>query len=254
MHCPFIAANWKMHKVRDDALGFARELAERLPHASELDIVLFVPSLYVAEISLLLQDSIVHVGVQNLFWEEFGSYTGEISASMARSVGARYALIGHSERRIHLHETDEEISRKVGAAVNGECAPVLCIGEERQERESGRMAEGIRQQLELGLARIDRTHIAGVTLAYEPLWAIGTGVAANREEVVEAHQVVRESLEACYDSTVARATRIIYGGSVTQENVVELLQSQHVDGVLVGGASLKLGHFLEIVQAARSLV
>ncbi len=254
MHRPLIAANWKMHKVRDDALHFVRQFAERLPDASELDIVLFVPSLYLAEISLLLRDSSIHLGVQNLFWEEFGSYTGEISAPMARSAGARYALVGHSERRIHLHETDEEISRKVVAALDGECAPILCIGEERQERESGRMVERLRQQLELGLARVDRTRMAGVTLAYEPLWAIGTGVAATPEEVVEAHQALRELLEARYDSTVAQATRIIYGGSVTQENVVELGESQHVDGVLVGGASLDVEHFLEIVQASRSLV
>ncbi len=245
---PVIAGNWKMHKGPDAARRFCREFAQVVAPAADRSIVLFPPALSLTTVRDGLAEHHIGLGVQNIHWEAQGAFTGEISAPMAREAGARFALVGHSERRHVFGETDEEAGRKVAAATGAGLTPVLCVGETIEERRAGRLAEVILRQLDAGIAGLDDDAMAAMILAYEPVWAIGTGETATPADAADAHGRLRARLR---DRLRERADRvpILYGGSVKPVNARELLDASDVDGVLVGGASLDPRDFAKIAAA-----
>jgi triosephosphate isomerase len=245
---PVIAGNWKMHLGPASARAFCREFAQILPPLPDRTVVLFPPAISVTVVREALADHGVEVGVQDIHWEESGAFTGQISAPMVLEAGAAYALVGHSERRHVFGETDEETGRKVATALAGGLIPVLCVGEKLEERKEGRLEEVILRQLEAGIARIGEDAIAGMLIAYEPVWAIGTGETATPEDAADAHGRLRARLRERLGDA-ADTVPILYGGSVKPHNAAELLAARDVDGVLVGGASLDPGSFAEIASA-----
>jgi triosephosphate isomerase len=246
---PVIAGNWKMHKGPESARKYCRELAQVLPPLHDRTVLLFPPALSVVAVRQGLAEHGVGVGVQDIHWETEGAFTGQISAPMASEAGAEYALVGHSERRHVFGETDEETARKVAAAVEAGLTPVLCVGEKLEERRAGRLDEVIIRQLDAGLGGIDDAAAATLLIAYEPVWAIGTGETATPADAADAHGRLRERIEERLGDGAA-AVPILYGGSVKPHNAAELLAADDVDGVLVGGASLDPRHFAKVVGAA----
>ncbi len=242
---PVIAGNWKMHKGPEAARSFCREFVQVAPPASDRTVLLFPPALSVTAVREALGEHDVGVGVQSVHWESQGAFTGEISAPMAAEAGADYALVGHSERRHVFGETDEETGRKVAAAVEAGLVPVLCVGETLEERKAGRLEEVILRQLEAGIAGIDHAAVASMLVAYEPVWAIGTGETATPEDAADAHGRLRERLRERVGDA-ADQVPLLYGGSVKPHNAAELLDASDVDGVLVGGASLDPRDFARI--------
>lgn len=245
---PVIAGNWKMHKGPEAARKFCREFTQVAPPASDRTVFLFPPALSVTAVRQALGDHDIGVGVQSIHWEAEGAFTGEISAGMAVEAGAEYALVGHSERRHVFGETDDETGRKVAAAVAAGLTPVLCVGEKLQERKAGRLEEVILRQLTAGIAGIDDGDVAGMLVAYEPVWAIGTGETATPGDAADAHGRLRARLRDRI-GTEADGVPILYGGSVKPHNAAELLAAADVDGVLVGGASLDPRDFAKIAAA-----
>ncbi len=244
---PVIAGNWKMHKGPESARKYCRELGQVLPPVDGT-VLLFPPAISVGAVREGLRDLGVAVGVQDIHWEPEGAYTGQISAGMAVEAGAGFVLVGHSERRHLFGETDEEAGRKVAAAAEAGLVPVLCVGEKLEERKEDRLEEVILRQLEAGLADIEDATVAGMLVAYEPVWAIGTGETATPADAADAHGRLRASLRDRIGEAAA-AVPILYGGSVKPHNVAELLAADDVDGVLVGGASLDPRDFAKIAGA-----
>lgn len=245
---PVIAGNWKMHKGPESARGFCREFVQVAPPASDRTVLLFPPAIAVTAVREALGEHEVGVGVQSIHWEAEGAFTGEISAAMAVEAGAGFALVGHSERRHVFGETEEETGKKVAAAVDAGLVPVLCVGETLDQRKAGRLEEVIIGQLDAGIAAIDEDAIAGILVAYEPVWAIGTGETATPEDAADAHGRLRTRLRERIGAD-ADAVPILYGGSVKPHNAAELLSAADVDGVLVGGASLDPRDFAKIASA-----
>lgn len=246
---PLVAGNWKMHHGPLAAREFGEAFAARaLP--AEVTVALFPPALSLAALRAALGEaSPVLLGVQDIHWEASGAYTGELSAPMAAEAGAALALVGHSERRHVFGETDEETARKVAAAFGAGLVPVLCVGETEAERDAGRLEEVLRRQLGAVAARLDDARLAELVVAYEPVWAIGTGRTATPEDASQAHALLRAALRGRVGGRSADVP-ILYGGSVKPENAAELLRSADVDGVLVGGASLDAGSLGAIADAA----
>ncbi len=245
---PVIAGNWKMHKGPEAARSFCRDFVAAAPPTSDRTVLLFPPDIAVTAVREALDGHDVAVGVQSIHWEAQGAFTGETSAAMAVEAGAGFALVGHSERRHVFGETDEETGKKVAAAAVAGLVPVLCVGEKLEERKAGRLEEVILRQLEAGMAGIDDAAVAGMLVAYEPVWAIGTGETATPDDAAEAHGVLRARLRERIGDA-ADAVPILYGGSVKPHNAAELLAAADVDGVLVGGASLDPGDFAAIASA-----
>jgi triosephosphate isomerase len=242
-----IAGNWKMNLGPDATRAFFAGLSlEGVP--SDRDLVVFPPALsFAAAAAAPERPARVHLGVQNIHWEENGAFTGEVSAAMAHEAGARFVLIGHSERRHVFGETDEEVARKVAAARRHDLAPIVCVGETLEERRAGRVEEVILRQLAAALPALG---VAEHTLiAYEPVWAIGTGETATPADASEAHAALRARLAQAWGAPAAAGVPILYGGSVKPENAAELLGAADVDGVLVGGASLDPSSFARIAAA-----
>ncbi|MFO7892610.1 MAG: triose-phosphate isomerase [Longimicrobiales bacterium] len=248
VQAPVIAGNWKMHKGPESARSFCREFVQVAPPASDRTVLLFPPAIAVTAVREALGEHEVGVGVQSIHWEAEGAFTGEISAAMAVEAGAAYALVGHSERRHVFGETEEETGKKVAAAVDAGLVPVLCVGEKLDERKAGRLEEVIVGQLDAGIAAIADDAIAGMLVAYEPVWAIGTGETATPADAADAHGRLRARLRARIGDA-ADAVPILYGGSVKPHNAAELLSAADVDGVLVGGASLDPRDFAKIASA-----
>jgi triosephosphate isomerase len=245
---PVIAGNWKMYKGPESARKFCREFAQVVPPVDRRTVILFPPALSVTTVRDALTEHGIGVGVQDIHWESEGAFTGQISAPMAREAGARYALVGHSERRHVFGETDEETGRKVAAAVDAGLTPVLCVGETLDERREGRLEEVILRQLEAGTATVPDDAVAGMLIAYEPVWAIGTGETATPEDAADAHGRLRARLRDRLGDAAGHVP-ILYGGSVKPHNAAELLAAADVDGVLVGGASLDPRDFTKIATA-----
>ncbi len=245
---PVIAGNWKMHKGPDAARKFCREFAQVAPPTDHRTVLIFPPALSVTTVKDSLAEHGIGVGVQDIHWEKEGAFTGQVSAPMAREAGARYALVGHSERRHVFGESDEETARKVRAALDAGLVPVLCVGETLEERKAGRLAEVILRQLDAGTREAGDDELAGMIIAYEPVWAIGTGETATPEDAADAHGRLRARLRGRLDDA-ADAVPILYGGSVKPDNVADLLAAGDVDGVLVGGASLDPRNFAKIAAA-----
>ena len=250
---PLIAGNWKMNTDSAGGAKLAAEVAAGVAGADAVEVLVCPPFPYLAGIAKVVAGSPVKVGAQNLYFEKSGAFTGEVSAAMLLDVGCSHVILGHSERR-HipaLAETDAVINKKVAAALNAGLTPILCVGEKLEERDAGKTFPVIETQLDGGLAGLSAAEVGKIVIAYEPVWAIGTGRNATPEQAQEVHGFIRGKLGAKFGGAVAGAVRIQYGGSVKPDNAAELLSRPDVDGALVGGASLKSADFLAIVQAAR---
>ena len=247
-----------MNKTASEAAAFVRQLKERLPAPSTtVELVVAPPFTALESVRIALgQSSPIQLGAQNMFWEDRGAYTGEVSAPMLKDLGCRYVILGHSERRILFGEQGDCIQKKIRAALNHGLRPILCIGETLAERENGTTDDVLTQQLHDGLSGLTSEALAAVTIAYEPVWAIGTGKSATVDQAVAAHRTIRRVLAATASPAIADCTRILYGGSVTPQNIEALLASDQVDGALIGGACLQVESFATIAKvasAARSI-
>ena len=245
-----IAGNWKMNKTASDTRAFAEELKGLLPRSKWCDIVVCVPSVDIAAAVRAFKDSRVAVGAQNVYFEKSGAYTGEVSAEMLADLGVKYVIVGHSERRALFGETDEIVSKKVRAALDAGLSPIICVGESLTQREMGVTMELIALQLKSALAGLRAEQARRCVIAYEPIWAIGTGKTATGEQAAEVCTFIRAQLRALYGARIARSITVQYGGSMKGSNARELLSHEDIDGGLIGGASLKADEFIAIVHAA----
>ncbi|MBZ0265602.1 triose-phosphate isomerase [bacterium] len=245
-----IAGNWKMNLDREHATQLTSSILESSGDSGP-DIVLCPPYLLIPPVLEIVRDSRIQVGAQNLFWEKKGAYTGEISASMILNAGCTHVIIGHSERRQIFGETDISVQRKTAAALEAGLIPIVCVGETLEEREEGRTEIVIERQISGGLERIPQEILGDIIIAYEPVWAIGTGQTATPETAQEVHKQIRSWLKDTYSKSLAEDVRILYGGSVKGENAAELFGQDDIDGGLVGGASLDAEGFAQIIAAAR---
>ena len=245
-----IAGNWKMNKTPAETKVFAEQLKSSLPRAKRCSIVLCVPFVDIPIALKLLKDSRIAVGAQNLHWAEHGAYTGEISASMLADLDVKYVIIGHSERRSYCNETDRMVNRKLRAALDAGLRPILCVGEDEEQRRLGVTLEHISYQIHTALSGISPEEMRRVVIAYEPIWAIGTGNTATPEQAGEVCSAIRGILRKLYGARIARSTTIQYGGSMNAANAEALLAQEDVDGGLIGTASLNADDFLQIIQTA----
>lgn len=250
MRKPFIAGNWKMNKTGEEARALVAQLLPDLQAASSIDRAVCPPFPYLMPIAAMLAGTGVGLGAQNMYWEESGAYTGEVSPNMVAEF-CQYVILGHSERRAYFGETDATVNRKVKAAFAHHLTPIMCVGETLEENEAGRTAEIVERQVREGMAGLDAAQAAQLVVAYEPVWAIGTGRAASAEIANSIHaDVIRKVLQGLFGADVAQAVRIQYGGSVNAKNAAEFFAMPDIDGALVGGASLKAADFAAIVNAA----
>jgi triosephosphate isomerase len=245
---PFMAGNWKMNKTVGEALDLVRELKAAISGVKTVEVAVAPPFTALYAIRKELEGSSIHLAAQNLYWEEKGAFTGEVSPLMLKEVGCDYVIIGHSERRQFFGETDETVNRRIKAALAQGLKVIFCIGETLREREEGKTFSVIESQVEGGLKGLDDKKMRNMAIAYEPVWAIGTGKTATPEQAEEVHRFIREKLEKLYSREVSEEIRIQYGGSVTPENVKGLMNQPNIDGALVGGASLKAESFSKIVR------
>jgi triosephosphate isomerase (TIM) len=252
MRTPFIAANWKMYKTVQEAVAFVKEFRTLVKDVHDVEIVLAPPFTAVRAVAEAAHASIVGVAGQDVYWEREGAFTGEVSATMLKEAGAEYVIIGHSERRRLFAETDQTVNRKVIAAVAAQLTSIVCIGETLDERERGETLTVLDRQIKEGLDSLSADQIAGLVIAYEPVWAIGTGRNATPEQAGEAHAHIRSRLRQWFGGAAADQCHIIYGGSVKPDNIRELSSLEDVDGALVGGASLDVRGFFEIVIRGRA--
>ncbi len=250
MRTPVIAGNWKMNTTVGEAVALVRAMRAELDKVSNVEKVLCPPFVSLAPVGELIKGSSIKLGAQNLYFAEKGAYTGEVSALMLAGL-CELVIIGHSERRQYFGETGEVVNKKVAAALGVGLKPILCIGEKLAENEAGKTEEVVSGQLKSSLAGI--ASLDGLIVAYEPVWAIGTGRAATGEQANETIAFIRRNISGLYDDKVAREIRILYGGSVTAANVAEFMPQPEIDGALVGGASLKAAEFLSIVTQTSAM-
>ena len=246
-----IAGNWKMNLLPSQLKDYAGELKALLPRERACEVVLCVPALMASPLLRLLRGSRVSLGVQDVSAEESGAYTGEISAAQLKDAGVKYVIVGHSERRAYHGETDELIGRKLGRVLEAGLTPILCVGETLPQRDAGAAADVVRSQLKLALCGLEAPAMRKVIIAYEPVWAIGTGRTATPEQAQEMCRSIRAALRELFGARTARAVTIQYGGSMNPGNAAELLSQPDVDGGLIGGASLDPNKFYQIVEAAK---
>ncbi len=249
-----IAGNWKMYKGLEEARALAKAIAQGLPPGTDPDVVIFptFPCLTAVIDAVAGSAHPIAVGAQNMHPEAEGAFTGEVSGPIIRSTGATYVILGHSERRHIFGESDQFVGKKVRAALDLGLTPVLCVGEKLEEREAGRTFEVVGRQLKAGLEGLDAAKIARVVIAYEPVWAIGTGKTATPQQGEEVHAKIRADVAKAASPAVADGMRILYGGSVKPANIAALLAQPDIDGALVGGASLEAASFLELCKAGRA--
>ena len=248
MRIPLIAGNWKMYKTIGEAVELVEALLRDLGNASDREVLVCPPFTALHALSPLLQETPIGLGAQDVFYEAQGAFTGEISPLMLKDVGCRYVLAGHSERRQIIGEGDELINRKLRAALAHDLRPILCVGETKPQRDAGDAETIVVGQVRAGLAGVGAADMERVVIAYEPVWAIGTGDTATPGDAQAMHATIRRTIAELYDQGVADQLRIQYGGSVKPDNVDELMSQPDIDGALVGGASLKADSFLRIVQ------
>jgi triosephosphate isomerase len=248
MRKPIIAGNWKMYKTPKETLAFLDAFLPLVAGHDRDEILIFPPFTSLAAAIEATSGSNVHAGAQNMHWLNEGPYTGEISPTMLMSIGCRHVLLGHSEQRLYFNETDERVNLKLKAAINHGLTPIVCVGETLTEREDGRTEETIRTQIRNALRNVTDSEAHRLVIAYEPVWAIGTGSTATPEIAADAHRIVRHELGNCCGEHVAERTRILYGGSVKPDNISDLMAQDGIDGALVGGASLVPETFAKIVH------
>lgn len=237
-----------MNKTISESIDLANSIKRALYDLAEVEIVLCPPFTSLSDCYEVIMDTNIKLGAQNVHWEKQGAFTGEVSASMLKNVRCEYVIIGHSERRQCFHETNEVVNKKVKATLAEGLKPIVCIGEKLEERKNGKAFDVIKDHVINSLAGIPKDDILKTVIAYEPVWAIGTGVNATKDEAEEAHKYIRTLLNKMYDDATAKSVRIQYGGSVRPDNIKELISQEDVDGALVGGASLKAESFIEIVK------
>ena len=245
-----IAGNWKMNMLPDQTIRFIDELAP-LVKDTKNEVILCVPYTDLFYALLTAQNTNIKIGAQNMHWEENGAYTGEVSGKMLKSIGVEYVIIGHSERRAYFGETDETVNKKIKAAFANELKPIVCVGESLQEKEDGKTEEIITSQTRLALNGLNHEQVKNTIIAYEPIWAIGTGKTATSEDANNSIKAIRGQIEKIYGKDVADEVIIQYGGSVKSANAQELFMTSDIDGALVGGASLKTEEFEKIVNYER---
>jgi len=245
MRIPFVAGNWKMNTTVTEAEKLVIEMLEKLDRVEEVEKVLCPPFVSLVAINMMLHDSSIKLGAQNMYFETKGAYTGEISPLMLREL-CEFVILGHSERRWYFGETDEIVNKKVKGALANNLKPILCVGERLEENEAGKTDEMINRQVTTALNGIEP--VSNLVIAYEPVWAIGTGKAASGEQAVATIQFIRAVVAKIWDKSTAEDARILYGGSVTSANIAEFISHPEIDGALVGGASLKADEFVSIVE------
>jgi triosephosphate isomerase (TIM) len=248
MQKPLIAGNWKMNMVINQGVDLVMRLRELIKGIDAVEVVVAPPFTSIYHLSHLVADSPIKLCGQDLFWEKSGAYTGEVSAEMLAAAGCQYVIIGHSERREYFKETDEAVNKKVIASLKGNLKPIICVGETLAEREKGKTLTKVRSQVKKALAGLAGSVVNGITIAYEPIWAIGTGKNATPQEAEEVHNALREHLFEMFGPDAVKDLRIIYGGSVKPDNIDDLMAQPNIDGALVGGASLKAEDFARIVK------
>jgi triosephosphate isomerase len=249
MRKPFLAGNWKMNMDAVSAIALVKGIAAEVGHVEGIDIAVCPPFVYLQSVATALSASNISLGAQDVYFEANGAFTGEVSCQMLKDVCCTYAIIGHSERRHVIGETDELINKKVSAAINGGLLPIFCVGELLEERQANKTNQVVSEQVKKGLAGICQERILAVTIAYEPVWAIGTGLTATPQQAQDVHAMIRGLVEKLYNKTIAQQIRIQYGGSAKPSNTAELMSQPDVDGLLIGGASLKASDFAAMIKA-----
>lgn len=250
MRRKLVCGNWKLYNNVSESVSFAAKLIAELKAAGGIDVAIAPPYTSLYSMGIAFQDSEFKLSSQNIFWEDEGAFTGEISGKFLKEVGCHYAIIGHSERRQYFGETDETVNKRIVAALRNKLVPIFCVGETLTEREANRTWEVVERQLTGGLKGIDIASLNDFVIAYEPVWAIGTGKTASSAQAQEVHALIRQYLNKNFGSTVAEKVKILYGGSVKPANSRELMTQKDIDGALVGGASLDVNSFAEIVRNA----
>ena len=253
MRTPLIAGNWKMNTDSASARQLADAVAQKAGECEGVELLVCPPNVYLGLVRDTLGTAAVSLGAQNVYHEANGAFTGETSTAMLADLGVQYVILGHSERRHILGETDELINKKTHAVLKAGLRPIVCVGELLEEREEGKTGEVIRTQFDGSLANVSAEQILSVTIAYEPVWAIGTGKVATTEQAEEVHADLRRQLTLRYNSQIAGQVRILYGGSVKPDNAAQLLSQPNIDGALIGGASLKAADFLAIAAAGATV-
>ena len=243
-----IAGNWKMNKTIGESIDLANSIKRSLYDVEEVEIVVCPPFTSLSDVNEITMETNIRLGAQDCFWEKEGAFTGEVSAPMLKSVGCEYCIIGHSERRQFFGETNEAVNKKLKALLKEKIKPIVCVGEKLEERKSGKTFDVVKDHVVNSLAGLSKEEMLKVVVAYEPVWAIGTGVNATKEQAEEAHKYIRTLLGQMHGDEVAKSIRIQYGGSVKPENIKELISQEDVDGALVGGASLKADLFVQLVK------
>jgi len=253
MRKPIIAGNWKMYKDVNEAVELANHIKRDTFDVTNVEIVIAPPFVDLSDVGEMLGESNVGLSGQNCYWEAEGAFTGEISVPMLKSVGCSYVIIGHSERRKYFGETEETVSKKIKAAIDGGLIPIVCVGETLEEREAGKTMEVVKTQVSGALAGFDEAYIDSLILAYEPVWAIGTGKTATPLQAQEVHSMIRCLLKDLYSEDLSASKRVLYGGSAKPENIVDLMSQEDIDGGLIGGASLKSESFVAMIKSTAEL-
>lgn len=250
MRKPFIAGNWKMNKTIEEAKGLVRDIKGKLNDSDleKVDAAICVPAISLSEVKSILKDTNIKLGAQNMHWEESGAFTGEISPLMLKELGVDYCIIGHSERREYFCETDETVNKKIKSAIEHNIKPIFCVGESLEQRDAGNEKKIIESQILKGLESISERDMEDIVIAYEPIWAIGTGKTASKEQANDMCGFIRDTLKEEYGRDVSDKVIIQYGGSVKPENVSEIMNESDIDGALVGGASLDADNFVKLVK------
>jgi len=247
---PFIAGNWKMHKNIKEAAELANEIKRRFYDFDRAEIVLAPPFTALAAVADIIASTPVKLAAQNMFWEKEGAFTGEVSPLMLKDAGCSYVILGHSERRAYFCESDENVNKKIKAALREGILPIVCVGERLEEREAGKTIEVVERQLRGALEEIKEEEARKIVIAYEPVWAIGTGKTATPNQAEEVHKFIRETIGKLYTEDTSSDILVIYGGSVKPENITSLIKEEDIDGALVGGASLESDKFIKIIEGA----
>ncbi len=250
MRRPFVAGNWKMNLTRQTSIALAEEVARRTPREGRVDVAVCPPSLYLDAVVQATRGTAVGVGAQNVYHETAGAFTGEISSPMVSDIGCQYVILGHSERRNLLGESNADVSRKLKSVLAAGLTPIVCVGELLEQRQAGKTLDVIAEQFEGSFGGCSPEDFERCVIAYEPVWAIGTGQVATPAQAEEVHAMIRRLLSDRCGRQIADAIRIQYGGSVKPDNALELMSQRNIDGALVGGASLQANNFLAIVEAA----
>jgi triosephosphate isomerase (TIM) len=248
MRKPIIAGNWKMNKTPSEAAALAKEILEKVQDVKDVEVVVAPTFVCLDKVGSVIKGTNLKLSSQNIFWEDSGAYTGEISASMLKDLSVEFVIVGHSERRQFFNETDETVNKRIKKALAENLKPIVCVGETLEQREADETIKVVSTQVKGALQGITAEDMQSIVVAYEPVWAIGTGKTATKEQANDVHVEIRKVIAGLYDQSVADAVRIQYGGSVNPGNVKELMSMSDIDGALVGGASLKADSFESLVK------